>query len=141
MKKVLTLLVLVVILIAMVGYAIFYFGTNIASERVMETVTSELESSGQMDEVKSYIENDPTLRQFVEDAENVDESTLPFTTKEQATRVLIRKVGITELQSIQSQATQGTLTQEEVIAKLEENLTQEEITALKVIAYKEIYKQ
>ncbi|TDL31862.1 hypothetical protein E2R51_11620 [Jeotgalibacillus sp. S-D1] len=140
-KKVFVLFLLVMVLIALSGYAIFRVGTDVASERVVDSVTEEMEENGQMDEVKAYIESDPALQQFVEDAKNADEEALPFTTKEEATRVLIRKVGVSELQSLGSKARAGNISEEEIMASLEENLTEEEITALKVIAYKEIYNQ
>ena len=125
----------------LVGYAVFHFGSNIASEKVTESFQTELDTNGQRDDVKAYIENDPELRQFVEEAKNIDESTLPFTTKEEAMKVLIRKVGITKLLSLQKKAEEGTITQEEVITSLEENLSEEEINALKVIGFKEIYNE
>lgn len=140
-KKIFVLFLLVMVLIALSGYAVFRVGTDVASERVVENVTEQMEESGQMDEVKAYIESDPALRQYVEDAKSADEEALPFTTKEEATRVLIQKVGVTELQSLREKAREGTISEEEVMASLEENLTEEEITALKVVAYKEIYNQ
>ncbi|MGD6842212.1 hypothetical protein ACQCVH_06775 [Bacillus infantis] len=129
------------LILAALGIGVYYWGTNLASEKVMDTVSAELESSGSMEEVKTYIENDPELKEFVEEAESADESRLPFTTKEQATRLLIRKVGIAELQDIRQQVQEGTVSKEEVLQKLESNLTEEEILALKVVAYKEIYNQ
>ena len=66
---------------------------------------------------------------------------MPFTTKEEATRVLIKKVGVSELRDIQTQAQEGTISKEEVIQTLQNKLTEEELTALKVIAYKEIYNK
>jgi hypothetical protein len=129
------------LVLAAAGVGLYYWGTNLASEKVMDRVSTELESSGRMDEVKTYIENDPELKQFAEEAESADESQLPFTTKEEATRVLIRKVGISELQDLQQKAQEGALSKEEVLQKLEGNLTDEEFLALKVIAYKEIYNQ
>ncbi|MCK6206643.1 hypothetical protein KZX50_14455 [Bacillus infantis] len=129
------------LILAALGIGVYYWGTNLASEKVMDAVSAELESSGSMEEVKTYIENDPELKKFVEEAESVDESRLPFTTKEQATRLLIRKVGISELQDIRQQVQEGAVSKEEVLQKLESNLTEEEILALKVVAYKEIYNQ
>jgi hypothetical protein len=78
---------------------------------------------------------------MVKEAESADESTLPFTSKGEATRVLIKKVGITKLQEIQSQVQNGTASKGEVLQVLNEKLTDEEMLALQVIAYKEIYKK
>jgi len=140
--KALKILFATIIIVAGIGYGVYYFGTSIASEKVMEAVTTELESSGQLEDVKQIVNSDPQLKQFMEEAANADESTLPFTTKEQATRVLIQKVGISELQSIQSKAKQG-MSNDDVQALVKEfegKLTDEEILALKVIAYKELNK-
>ena len=140
MKKFFKFICILVILLAVVVYGVYYFGTNVASEKIMDKVTTELQNSGQMDEVKKYVESDPELQKFVEEAKAADKATLPFTTKEEATRVLIKKVGISEIREIQTQAQQGTISKEEVLQTLEDKLTDEEMTALKVIAYKELYK-
>lgn len=124
-----------------IGWGIYMVGTNVASDKIVDTLSTELESSGELEKVIQEIEMDPALQEFVQDAQNVDESTLPFTTKEEATRAIIKKVGISELMNIQQQVTTGSMTQEEVISVLEENLTEEEILALKVIAYKELQNQ
>ena len=108
-----------IIIIGGIGYGVYYFGTNIASEKVMDVVTTELENSGQLEDIKDVVNNDPELRKFIEDGANADESNLPFTTKEQATRALIQKVGISELQSIQSRAQNG-MSNDEVQALLKE---------------------
>ena len=141
MKKFVKFILIVVVSLGIIGYAFYYFGTNMASEKLMDTVSTELENSGQIEEVKQYIESDPELEQFIKEAESVDQEQLPFTTKEEATRVIIQKVGITELSNIQTKVQEGTISKEEILQTLQENLTTEEITALKVIAYKELYKQ
>lgn len=140
--KFLKFLFVTIIIVGGIGYGVYYFGTNIASEKVVDAVTTELENSGQLEDVKQIINNDPQFSEFMEEGANADESKLPFTTKEEATRVLIQKVGINELQSIQSKAKQG-MSNDEVqglIKELEGKLTDEEILALKVIAYKELNK-
>jgi len=131
----------VILILGLAGYGIYYFGTNVASDKIADSVSTELEDSGQMNDVRAYIESDPELTKMVKEAESVDESTLPFTSKGEATRVLIEKVGITELRNLQSKVQNGTATKEEVLQVLGENLTEEEMLALQVIAYKEIYKK
>jgi len=137
MKK----LIIVVLILGVIGYGIYYFGTNVASDKLVDSYTTELEESGQINDVKAYIESDPELAEMVKEAESADESTLPFTTKGEATRVLIKKVGVTELQELQSQVQNGTASKEEVLQILDEKLTDEEMLALQVIAYKELYKK
>ena len=140
--RLLKFLVTTVVLLGCIGYGIYYFGTNIASEKVMSAVSGELESSGQLEEIKQAINNDPELKKFVEEGANVDESTLPFTTKEQATRALIKKFGISELQNIQSKVQNGMSNSDaqELLNEMTGKLTEEELLALKVIAFKELNK-
>lgn len=133
--------IIVLLIIVVAGaVAIYYVGTNMASEKVVEDTAAELESTGKMEDIKAYIENDPELKGYIEEAKSADESQLPFQTKGEATRVLIQKVGIGELQSLQQGVQSGTISQQEAISKLEGELTEEEMLALKVIAYKELYK-
>ena len=140
MSRWIKFMVVAVVLLGAIGYGVYYFGTNLASEKLMDAVTTELETSGQIEEVKKYVESDPMLKQFIEEAEAADQSQLPFTTKEEATRVVIEKVGMTELTDLAKRYQEGTITKEEILLTLQENLTEEEITALKVIAFKELYQ-
>ena len=133
-------LVVIIIFLGVVGYGVLHFGTKFASEKIVDTLSTELENSGQMDEIKNTIENDPQLKAYMEGAQTVDRSTLPFTTKEEATKVLIQKVGITELNDIRVKLQDGSMTQEEALQKVEGKLSDEEIAALKVIVYQELYQ-
>lgn len=140
--KLLRFIITLLMIIGAVGYGVYYFGTNIVSDQVVDAVYTELEESGQLEEVKQMINNDPEIKQFIEEAANVDESKLPVKTKEQATRLLIKKVGISELEDIQTKF-QGGISEHEIeglLKEMEEKLTAEEILALKVIAYKELNK-
>lgn len=137
MKK----LFVAILVLGAIGYGVYYFGTNVASEKLVDSASTELEDSGQIDDVKAYIESDPQLTEMVKEAESADESTLPFTSKGEATRVLIKKVGVTKLRDLQSDVQNGTASKEEVLQVLSEKLTKEEMLALQVIAYKEIYNK
>ncbi|WP_257967893.1 hypothetical protein [Peribacillus deserti] len=53
---------------------------------------------------------------------------------------MIKKVGISKLNEIRADVQEGHLSKEEVMQELQSKLSQEEITALKVIAYKEMSK-
>ncbi len=140
--RLLKVLILILLIIGGAGYGIYYVGTNIASDKVMNVVTAELENSGQLNEIKQVVTKDPELMRFIEEGANVDKSNLPFTTKEQATRVIVKKIGFSELQAIQSNAQKGMTNEEiqELLQDIEGKLTEEEILALKVIAYKEFLK-
>lgn len=137
--KFLKFLIITVIILGIIGYGIYHFGTNITSEKLMESVTTELENSGEIDEIKETIENDPELKSFIAEAKTVESTNLPFSTKEEATKVLIKKIGISELNEMRVQVQEGTVSKEELLQRVQSKLTDEEILALKVIAYKEIY--
>lgn len=139
MKFLKYLFISVLVLISL-GYGVYFVGINLASDKLMEALTAQLENNGELENMKRAIEGDPELRAFLQDAQSVDESTLPFTTKEDAARLLVQRVGISGLQDIQTKAKQGRITRNELIHEMEQNLTDKEIMALKVIAYKELYK-
>jgi len=132
--------VVIAIFVCVVGYGVLHFGTKFASEKIVDTLSTELENSGQKENIKSTIENDPQLKAYMEEAKTVDSSTLPFTTKEEATKVLIQKVGITDLNDMRVKLQDGSMTQEEALQMVEGKLSDEEIAALKVIVYKELYE-
>ncbi|WP_391122058.1 hypothetical protein [Psychrobacillus sp. L3] len=131
-----------VFVIALIGFAAYYFVPKLVADQVMEKVAVELQNSGQLESIKKEINSDPQLQAFIEEGKNVDNSKLPFQTKEEATRLLIKKFKISDLKEFQAKAQSG-ITEEdkqEIFNKLENNLTDEEMLALKVLAYKELSK-
>ncbi|KGR81772.1 hypothetical protein [Lysinibacillus odysseyi] len=139
MKKFLTITVIILVLLGAAGYAVWHFGTNIASEKIIEKVESNLDDEN-LDEVKSYIANDPQVQEIVSEAATTNPDTLPFQTKEEATRVLIKKVGVTRLLDIQEQVQNGSISKDEVLSEIEGKLSEDEISALKYVLYKELNK-
>ncbi|KOY83436.1 hypothetical protein I6G82_06770 [Lysinibacillus macroides] len=138
--RILKFLTVLGIFLGVAGYGVLHFGTKFASEKIVDTLSTELENSGQMEEIKQTIENDPELKAFMEEAQTVDSSALPFTTKEEATKVVLQKVGITELNDIRVKLQDGSMTKEEALQQVQGKLSAEEIAALKVIVYKELYE-
>ena len=139
MRKFLTITAIILVLVAAAGYAMWHFGTNIASEKIIEKVESNLDDE-KLAEVKSYIENDSMVQEMVSEAATTNPDTLPFQTKEEATRVLIKKVGVTRLLEIQEQVQTGSISKEEVLSEIEGKLSDDEILALKYVLYKELNK-
>lgn len=130
-----------IIIIGIIGFSIYHFGTKFIADKVMEQVSAELENSGQLENIKSAIENDPELRAFLEEGKNADQSKLPFQTKEQAVKTLVKKFDVSEIQELTSKA-QGGLTAAEaqnLFSDIESKLTDDEVLALKMLAYKELY--
>ena len=139
MKKFLTITTIILVLLGAAGYAAWHFGTNIASEKIIEKVESTLDD-GNLEEVNSYIENDSKLLEIVSEAATTNPDTLPFQTKEEATRVLIKKVGVNRLLDIQEQAQNGSISKDEVLSEIEGKLSEDEISAIKYVLYKELNK-
>ncbi|MER1956827.1 MAG: hypothetical protein ABS942_05570 [Solibacillus sp.] len=139
MKKFLTFTAIIFVLLGAAGYATWHFGTNIASEKIIEKVESTLDDEN-LKEVHSYIENDPKLQEMVSEVASTNPDTLPFQTKEEATRVLLKKVGVNRLLDIQEQAQNGAITADEVLSVIEGTLSEDEISALKYVLYTELNK-
>lgn len=130
------------IFLIVLGVAVYFVGTHFLSEKAADIITAEIENNGQLDEVRQYVDESPELKQMLENSANVDASTLPFTTKEEAIQTVIKKVGISELYSIQSRYENGMTQAEQVqlIKELENKLTADEAAALKYVIYEELYR-
>ncbi|HZG71553.1 MAG TPA: hypothetical protein VEY51_08435, partial [Chondromyces sp.] len=102
----------------------------------MDEVSTQLESSGELERLKERVKNDPELQQFISEGANVESANLPFQTKEEAVRGVMKKFNVSELREIQSDLQNGN--KQEVLNKLEGKLTEDELLALKVLAYKEL---
>lgn len=139
MLKFLKITTIMLVLLGAAGYAVWHFGTNFASEKIIEKVESTIDNEN-LEEVKSYIENDPTLQKMASEVATINPEALPFQTKEEATRVLITKVGINRLLDIQDKAKNGSISKDEILSEVESKLSEDEISALKYVLYKELYK-
>jgi len=147
MKFVKWILIPLVILIA-IGFGVYQFGIDYAIDKAAE----KMETSGKMDEVKDMVKSNPELTAFIKEVENnprakqylenqASTEELPFDTKEEAVKVVVDRVGITELNDIAQKAQAGQVSQEEIIQQYSGEFSEEELMALKIIAYKELYGQ
>ena len=134
--------VITIIVVIALGVGLYYFGTNLIADKMMTQVSDELATSGQLEQIKKEVATNPELQSFIEEGKNVDSKTLPFQTKEQATRLLIKKFSINEIADIQQKAQSGMSTdeQQQWLFEIQSRLTEEELLALKVLAYKELMK-
>lgn len=140
--KVIKFFIGTVVVLALIAFGVYHFGTKYIADEVMGQVAAELDASGELENIKKEVENDPDLRAFVEEGKNVDSSKLPFQTKEEATRVLLKKFDLSEINDLQIQARQGMTVAEQqaLFDKIQSRLTDEEMLALKALAYKELFK-
>ena len=152
--KIIKWVVIPVVILCAIGFGIYRFGINYASDKLVDTVSQQLETSGEMEKIKKDIENDPALEAFIKDTEtqnnqetnqkqnrNETVTTLPFDTKEEAIQVVTKKVGMSRLKELAQGYQDGTISKEEIIQEVSSKLTEDEIKALKMIAYKELYKE
>ncbi|WP_153730430.1 hypothetical protein [Sporosarcina obsidiansis] len=138
--KVLKLLITTVIIIVAIGFGVYYFGSKLVADEVMDQVAVELEGNGQLEAIKQEVQNDPELQAFIAEGKSIDDRNLPFQTKDQAVRVLVKKFSVSEIADVQSKMKNGLSANEkqELFDRFENRLTEEELLALKVLAYKEL---
>ena len=140
MKWVKRLVATIVVFVLVIGAA-YYFGTNWLADKAMEKVTTQLESNGQLDSIKEEITNNPDVQTYLQDAQSADRSKLPIQTKEQATRTVLKKFSVSELQAMQKKAQSGNAQErQQVMQQVESRLTEEELLSLKVLAADELSK-
>lgn len=70
-------------------------------------------------------------------SQEATEEPLAFETKEDAASVMIKKVGFRNLLKMKNAVENDAMTADEVIAELDEDLSEEEMLALKVLVFKE----
>ncbi|MRH43731.1 hypothetical protein GH741_13720 [Aquibacillus halophilus] len=133
-------LIMITIVVA-IGYQVYHIGTNVVADKVMELVVDEFENMGELELLKQSINSDPEIQRFVLEGANIAEGSLPFTTKEEAIKVIVKKLDINEVKEIKSTIENGVTPQEqqELLRRAESKLTVDELNALKVVFYKEIY--
>lgn len=142
MKLMIKIVITILVIVGVGGAGVYYFGTSIASEQIMTYVNDELLKEENLDEIKEMIEADPQLKAFLTDGSDVSNGALPFTTSEEATKAILKKFDLDEMKEVASQIKGGINKEElqELMQLMEEKLSEEEINALKVIAYKELNK-
>lgn len=65
---------------------------------------------------------------------------MPKTSSRHAINFLLKKVGINRLLEIKQQAQSGSIDQAALLSEIENKLSEEELSALKYVIYKELYK-
>ncbi len=126
----------------MLCVGLYFIGKNFLFEKATDVAIEQLENNGQLDQVRDYLDKTPEIKTMLESSANVDASTLPFSTKEAAVETVVKKVGVTELYSLQNRYANGMSESErlEVLNDLEGKLSADEIEALKYVIYHELYQ-
>lgn len=136
-------IIIFLIFFSVAGIGAYVIGPDFSADRMVAEVTEEMRNNGQMEKVIEYVENDPKMLEYIEQAEVAErqEQPLPFQTPGDAAGTVIKKVGIADLAKMKSGIEDGTMSADEVIQALEQDLNEDELLALKVMVYKELYKQ
>lgn len=136
-------IIVFLIFFSFAGIGVYVIGPDLSADRLVAEATKELRNNGQMEKIVEYVENDPQMLEYIEEARVAEQESkpLPFKTTGEATGTVIKKVGITDLAKMKSGVEDGSMSADEVIKKLEEDLNEEEMLALKVIISQELYKQ
>ena len=72
--KIIKWVVVPVVILCAIGFGIYRFGINYASDKLVDTVSQQLETSGEMEKIKKAIESDPALEAFIKDDGNTKQS-------------------------------------------------------------------
>lgn len=123
------------IALGVIGYL---YTMDYASEKAMEEITKELTANEE--EINKLLE-DPEIRKYIETGETPKKK-LPFTSKNEAVKLISERYTINELANIREKVSKGLNEQEKLVVyeKLLEKVTDDELVALKVVALKEIKK-
>ncbi len=129
--------------LSFLGFLVYLASMDMISEKVM----SEVAGSFNEKDIEA-LENDPAVKDLIErhsgDLSGVDlkKSSLPITTKEEAVKKISKDFTVKEIREVVSKAKGGFTPdeQKEIYSLLTDRLTEEELTALKMIAIQELEK-
>ncbi|WP_062237586.1 hypothetical protein [Fictibacillus sp. FJAT-27399] len=135
--------VVFVLLIGGIGYFAYNAIVNFGANKLVDQVATQIVDSKDVDKLM----DDPEVAQYAKNSGDLDalaeKRNLPFHTKEEALKTVIKKVGMDDLKDMKNKALDGVSPQErrEIEATLNEKLTPKEMEALKLVALKEIKKR
>ncbi|ANX13753.1 hypothetical protein ABE41_017220 [Fictibacillus arsenicus] len=131
-------LVGIVIGLIVFGVGAYYFFMDYAADKVMDQVSTTLVANEE--EVNKLLE-DPEIKNYLEDGEEAPEN-LPFTTKEEAIKIVSKKYSVNEMVEMRDKVREGLTSKEkeEIYNDIQSKFTEEELQALKVVALKEMKK-
>lgn len=140
--KFIKFLFFLIILFGALAYGGYHFGTNYVSDKITDTVTSEINDENKRNKVRAVIEKHPEIKAYIEEGKHVDESELPFTNTEEAINTIVKNIGFDEIKKMYDIYQEGVSPEDipVLIRDIESKLSEEEILALKAVAYKELYK-
>lgn len=129
--------------IALLGFLTYLASMDMISEKVMSEVAESFDEG----DIEA-LANDPAVKDLIEShsgdltAVNLKESSLPIRTKEEAVKKISKDFTVKEIREVALKAKGGLTSEEqgEIYSLLTDRLTEEELTALKMIAIQEMKK-
>ncbi|CAG9623246.1 hypothetical protein [Sutcliffiella rhizosphaerae] len=129
------------IILGAVGFTGYYLVNKYLEDQAVEYVENDFVQNNDLAVAREYVNSSPALKEYIQEGANADLTELPIQTREEATRLVMKKLSLQEMQQIQSKAANGMTEGEvlELIQTFEHKLTDEELLALKAIIYQELY--
>jgi hypothetical protein len=131
--------------VAIPSFLGFYHSSNQTPEQVTEPqsehqIEEEIETKSEQHDFNEQSENDEVEDQQLKREDSSDE--LVFSNRDEAIEAVLERFSLTELISIFTSVRNGVDDEkrDELVAKLQEQFTDEEIEALKVIGFAELEK-
>ncbi len=120
------------------GFVGYNYAMDYASDKVMDQVSNTLVAN---EEEVNKLLSDPEIKKFIE-ANEVPPENMPFTTKEEAMKVVSKKYSVNEMVEMRDKVREGLTAseKEEIYQDLKSKLSKEELEALKIVALKEMKK-
>ncbi|MFV8829790.1 hypothetical protein [Alkalihalobacterium sp. APHAB7] len=132
-------IVISLFIIGSLGYWGYNFFISKASEVLVEQITNDILND---EEEYNKLINDPHIQNLINELdENDTAENLPFQTKEDAMKTILREFSTSEINEVKDQALRGNVNTLDVLNKLQERLTPEEVAAIQVILAKELQSQ
>ncbi len=130
------------LVLGILGFAGYYFINKYMENQAVEYVENDMVNNNDLAVAREYVDNSPTLKNYIAEGSEAYLEELPIQTREEATRMVMSKLSFQEMQQIQSKVSNGMTEQEamEMIQTFEDKLTDEELLALKAIVYRELYE-
>ncbi|KOO47547.1 hypothetical protein [Priestia koreensis] len=128
-----------IVILAAIGYGGYRVALNYVSNKVVAIAQKEWLTDEQISKAKQYANID----QLAKEVSQVDKSKLPFHTKEDAVKTVMKKFSTSELADAAKKVKGGATPQEkqELMQLAEQRLSPDELAALKVVALQELQKQ
>lgn len=159
-------IVVPIAILVVLGFGIYQIGLSFAIDKVSEELESSgkmdevremVKNDPELEKLIKEVESSPEFQQILANQGNLTASggketggaenqakasemnQLPFETKEEAIEEVVDRVGMPKLYDMYDRVQSGAASKEEILTEVSSEFSEEEMTALKIIAYKELY--